>query len=45
MTGFDCVVLEPLEEAHLSLGVRLGGVLCMDLAVETIDDAKPPTYV
>jgi len=45
MTRFDCVVLEPLEEAHLSLGVRLGGVLCMDLASHTIDDAKPPAYV
>ena len=45
MTGVDCVVLEPLEEAHLSLGVRLGGVLCMDLAIETIDDAKTPAYV
>ena len=45
MTGLDCVVLEPLQESHLSLGVCLGGVHCMDLAVETIDDAKPPTYV
>lgn len=45
MTGLDCVVLEPLQESHLSFGIRLGGVLCMDLAIETIDDAKPPAYV